>query len=128
MGLLIMTLVSIALAFIPEMFPPSFEDGRFFFSTPLPTFEQSLKIALAAFAGALVARVPFVLATIVYYVVVSLWTLHILTLIAAPVEPTTIADVMAPNAVGLGAGLIAAVIGADLGYRMTAARAKPQKS
>jgi len=124
-GLLAMTAVSIGLAFLPTFFPfvpfaPA--DDPFFLSQPLPAIEQSLKMFIAAFAGAYVARVPFVIATIVYYVGMTLYAFYVVTLIAAPVEPVSVAEITARNSIGAGLGLIAAVIGANLGFRLSSAQ------
>lgn len=65
-GLLAMVAVSIGLAFLPALFPFAPSHDQFFLSQPLPTVEQSLMMVVAAFAGACVARVPFVLPAILY--------------------------------------------------------------
>jgi len=124
-GLLAMTAASIALAFVPSLFPfvpfaPA--NDPFFMSQPMPTVEQSLKMAVAAFVGAYVARVPFVVATIIYYAGVTVYAFHILTLIAEPIEPVTIFEVTARNSIGAAIGLVAAVIGANVGFRLSNAR------
>lgn len=118
LGLLVMTMVSIVLAFLPPLFSLSFESDQFFLSQPLPVIEQSLKIAVAAFVGAYVARVPFVMATIVYYAGISLYVFYVLMLIAGPVQPVSILEVIARNAIGTALGLLAAIAGAELGFRL----------
>lgn len=128
-GLLAMIAASIALAFLPSFFPfvpfaPT--DDPFFMSQPLPTIEQSLKMCIAAFVGAYVARMPFVVATIVYYAGMTLYSFYVLTLIAEPVEPVSIFEVTARNSIGVGIGLIAAVAGANLGFRLS--NAQPHNS
>ncbi len=117
-GLLAMTVTSICLAFLPSVFPFTLTDDQFFLSQPLPTVEQSIKVALAAFVGAYAARVPFVVATIVYYAGISGYVFYVLTLIAEPVDPVSVIEIAARNAFGAGFGLIAAVVGADLGSRL----------
>jgi len=124
-GLLAMIAASIAQPFIPSFFPftpPAADADPFFMSQPLPTIEQSLRIGVAAFIGAYFARVPFVLATIVYYVAMTLFAFYVLTLIAEPVEPVSIFDVAARNAIGTGIGLVTAVVGAYLGFQLHNAR------
>ena len=117
-GLLVMTFVSIVLAYLPPLFAFSIDAEQFFLDQPLPTIEQSLKIAIAAFTGAFVARVPIVLATIVYYASLTLYSFYVLMLIAEPVQPVTMVEIIARNAFGTAFGLVAAVVGADLGSRL----------
>ena len=124
-GLLAMTAASIALGFIPSFFqfvPPAPNEDPFFMSQLLPTIEQSLRIGAAAFLGAYVARVPFIFAAIVYYVGMTLFAFYVLTLIAEPVEPVSIYEVAARNSIGTGVGLIAAVVGANLGVQLSNAQ------
>ena len=112
-----MTAASIGLALIPSLFPFTLADDQFFLSQPLPTIEESLKMAIATFFGAYVARVPFVVATIVYYSGLAIWAFYVLTLVAEPVQPVSIFEVAARNSIGSVIGLLAAVAGADLGMR-----------
>ncbi len=97
----------------------SLDEERFFLSQLLPTIEESLKIAIAAFFGAYLARVPFVLTTIVYYTGISIYIFYILTLIAEPVQTVTMFEVAARNSVGVAFGLAAAVLGAEIGSRLS---------
>lgn len=124
-GLLAMTAVAIVLDFIPSFFqfvPFAPTEDPFFMSQPLPTMEQSLKIGIAACVGAYFARVPFVIAAAFYHVGMSLWSFYVITLIAEAVQPVSIFEVTARNSIGTGIGLIAAVVGAILGFREIKAR------
>lgn len=129
LGLLAMVAASVALGFIPSFFPfvqPGPNDVPFFLSQPLPTMEMSLRIGIAAFVGAYVARVPFVFATIVFYACVTMYAFYVLRLIAEPVEPVSIFEVTVRNSIGTGIGLIAAVAGASLGFQFS--NAQPHNS
>lgn len=120
-----MTAALVVLSFIPSIFqyvsPPP-DENPFFMSQPLPTIEESLKMAIAAFVGAYFARVPFVLTTIVYYAGLTVFVFYLLTLIAEPIEPVSMFEVTARSAIGTGIGLIVAVLGAELGYQLSNAR------
>lgn len=116
-GFLAMTVVSMGLAFLPTLFSFTPAHDQFFLSQPLPTIEQSLKMLVAAFAGAYVARVPFVLTAVLYYVAGTSYVFYVLMLIAEPAGPVSYVEIAARNSIGAGVGLIAAAFGAHLGFR-----------
>ncbi len=122
LGLLVMFLVSFVLDLLPPLFAISFDTEQFFQTKPLPAFEYSVRAAIAAFSGAYVASVPFVVATIVFYVLLSLHSFYILMLIAEPVQPISMFEIIAMNSIGTAFGLVAAVIGADIGFRLAKRR------
>ncbi len=117
-----MIAVSIGLALLPEFFPFSPAHDQFFLSDPLPTLEQSLKMVVATFAGAYVARVPFVLPAILYYVAVTAYVFYVLVLVAEPVAPVSYVEIAARNSIGASVGLIATALGAHLGFKASKSR------
>ena len=121
-GYFVMIVVSIGLAFLPELFPFAPAHDQFFLSQPLPTIEQSLKMVVAAFAGAYVARVPFVLPAILYYVAATSYVFYVLVLIAEPAGPVSYVEIAARNSIGAGVGLIATALGAHLGFKASESR------
>ncbi len=115
-GLLMMTVVSLVLSFVPPLFESSNDPGHFFLSKLLPAVEQSLKVAVAAFAGAYYARVPFVLAAVAYFAGMTLYRFYVLVRVAEPEQPVSIFQVIAMNWIDTVSGLVAAFIGAVLGF------------
>lgn len=117
--MIVMIVVGIGLGFVPSVFQYSFPPDQFLLFQFLPSMESALKFAVAAFAGAYIARVPFIIPTIAYLTVGSLWSFHILVKIAEVVQPISFFEVAARNSLGTAIALIAAVIGAELGTRLS---------
>lgn len=117
-GLISMIGILVVFDLIPSPFSAPIPPDQFIFFSPLNVAWPALEVAVAAFAGAYVARVPFAAAAVLVTVAVWLVALEILQQIAEPIQPVAFTELLARNSVSIAILIVGAAIGAEAGLRL----------
>jgi hypothetical protein len=124
-GLLAMLGVFIVLDLVPNPFLSLVPAERISYFIPLSlTWWSALEAAVAALAGAYLAKVPFAAVAAIFTAAAGLVSIKFLQYIAEPVQPVAFVDLLARNSLGVAAAILGAVIGAEIGLRLVQRKAE----
>lgn len=117
-GLISMIAILVVFDLIPSPFSAPIPPDQFIFFSPLNVAWSALGVAVAAFAGAYIARVPFATAAVLVTAAAWLIALEILQQIAETIQPVAFTELLARNSVSIGILIVGAAIGAEVGLRL----------
>jgi|GEM_PF-4017070 len=123
LGTLAMLAAGLVLDAIPNPLATPVPPDGFSYFTPGVGLWAALVTAVAAAIGAYVARVRFVIVATLLATAAGLAGFLFLQWIAEPVRHVPYLEIMARNATGLACTVVAAAVGAELGWRAVRHRA-----
>jgi hypothetical protein len=115
LGLFAMLVTGLILDALPNPYGAYGSPERFLYFSLWPTFWGGIEIGFAAFVGAYVANVRFVIPAIFFTVMVTVLTVIFLHDLAEPFEPQPIGEIVGRNSINFVVALGGAIIGAKLG-------------
>lgn len=118
LGLLAMFVTGIVLDMLPNPYGAYGSPERFLNFSPIPTIWGGIEIGFAAFVGAYIAKVRFVIPAISFTIVVTVLIVFSLQGLTEPFEPRPVSEIVGRNSINSIVALGGAIAGAVLGTRV----------